>query len=92
MLIEIAVILDRMKFAIFFFDEEKGEACGDFNGLIRPVRRFSSTKILQASSSAGFSRYSLATLSVNDSLRSMAWSKLRCGGRMSKVCSENTSA
>ena len=69
--------------------KKKGEACRDFDGRICPVFRFSSMNVWQATSSAGFSGYSLATLSVKDSLRLMVWSKSRHGGRMSKVCSEN---
>ena len=48
--------------------------------------------VWQATSSSGFSGYNLATLGVKDSLRSMAWSKSRHGGRVLKVCSENMSA
>ena len=92
MLIEIVVILAGRSLPSFFLMKKKGEACRDFDSLICPIRRFLSTKVLQAFSSAGFSRYSLATLGVNDSLRLMAWSKLHCRGRASKVCSEKTSA
>ena len=71
--------------------KKKGEACGDLDGWIRPVFRFSSMNAWQAANSLGFSGYSLATLGVKDSLRLMVWSKSHCGGRMSKVYSENTS-
>ena len=72
--------------------KKKGEACGDFDGRIRPVFMFSLINAWQAASSSGFNGHNLATLGVKDSLRSMAWSKSRHGGSVSKVCSENTSA
>ena len=91
MFVEIAVILDQSKFSVLFLMKKKGEACGDFDGRSRPVFKILSMNVRQAVSSSGFSGYSLATLGVKDSLRSMAWSKSHCGGRASKVCSENTS-
>ena len=49
------------------------------DGRIHPVCKFSSMKALQASTSWGFSGYNLATFGTNESLRSMAWSKLQQG-------------
>ena len=63
--------------------KKNGEACGDFKGKMRPVFRCSSMKALQASFSAGLSRYTLAILGTKESLSSMVWSKGQCGERMS---------
>ena len=62
------------------------------DGRIRPVCKLSSTKVLQASTSWGFSGYSLATFGMNELVRSMAWSKLQRGGRVLNICSPNMSA
>ena len=51
--------------------KKNGEAWGDLDGRIHPVCKFSSIKALQASTSWGFSGYSLATFGMNESLRSM---------------------
>ena len=92
MFIEILVVLNRVKLSVFLFDEEEGGGLQGLDGQIRPVFRFLSMNVWQAVSSSGFSGYSLATLGVKDSVRSMAWSKSCHGGRMLKVCLENTSA
>ena len=63
--------------------KKNGEACGDFEGKIRPIFGCSSMNALQASFSARLSGYTLAILGTNESLSSMVWSKGQCGGSMS---------
>ena len=59
---------------------------------IYTIFKFSSMNSLHVSTSWGFSGYIFATFGMNGSFSSMAWSKSRRGGRVSKVCLEKTSA
>ena len=66
------------------------EACGEFEGLILPSRRFSSRKSSVAFCSLGVSGNTFPTFGVKESSRFISWSHALEGGNQCASSSENT--
>ena len=69
MFIDIAIVLTGSEAAIFLFNEEERRRCGELEGRILPVFRFSSRKSSVAFRSSGEREYTLPILGLKNSSR-----------------------
>ena len=74
MLIDVLVVLTGVKATILFLTKKKGDACGELEGRILPVFRFSSRKTFVAFRSSGEREYTLPILGLKVSSRFISWS------------------
>ena len=69
MFVDVAIVLTRLEATVFLFDKEERDACGELEGRILPVFRFSSRKFSVAFRSSGEREYTLPILGLKDSSR-----------------------
>ena len=74
MFIDIVIVLTRVETTVLFFNKEEGGCCGEFEGWILPVLRFSSRKSLVAFCFLGKREYTLPILGLKVSSRFILWS------------------
>ena len=76
----------------FLSTKKNEEACGEFEGLILPNRKFSSKKSSVAFCSLGVSGNTFPTFGTKESSRFISWSHALEGGNRCASSSENTDA